>query len=158
MSEEATRPAAHGTDHHTVCETDDKFTARVCSKCRETKPLSAFAKDRWKPHGRRGMCALCRVDYDRQWGYIRRCRVYGHHPIVEHFTAQQLVERHGDGCYYCGVGEFECVDHLVCVRDGGPHTRGNTVPCCHQCNQLKRVAIDAPLIRAYLKRLTDEVE
>ena len=157
MNEVVTRPAAHRTDHHTVCETDDKFTTRVCSKCREAKPLSVFAKDQSKRQERRGMCAVCRTNYDRERDYIRRSRMYGHCPVVESFTTQQLVEHHGDRCFHCGTGDFECVDHLVCVRVGGTHTLDNTVPCCDQCNQLKRVAIDAPLIRAYLKRLTDEV-
>jgi hypothetical protein len=157
MSEEAIRPVAHGTDHHTVCETDNKFTTRVCSKCRETKPLSEFAKDRWKRQGRRGVCAVCRTNYDRERDYIRRTRRYGHRPVVESFTTQQLMERYGEGCFHCGTGDFECIDHLVCVRVGGPHTLDNALPSCCECNQRKRVAIDAPLIRAYLERLTDEV-
>ena len=156
MSEEVIRPAASGTDHHTVCGTADELTARVCSKCRETKLLSEFAKDWWMPQGRRGMCALCRVDYDRERDYIRRCRKYGHHPVIEHFTAQQLAERHGDRCFYCGAGAFECVDHLVCVRVGGCYTVGNIVRCCRECNQRKRWAVDEPRIRAFRARLTEQ--
>ena len=133
MSETVTRPAARA-DHHAVCGTDNEPTARACTKCRETKPLSDFAKDRWKPQGRRSVCAVCRAAYDREWDYVRRCRAYGHRPVVEHFTTAQLVERHGDGCYHCGTGAFECVDHLWCVRVGGPHTLANTVPCCRKCN------------------------
>jgi hypothetical protein len=122
-----------------------------------TKPLNDFAKDRSKRQGRRGECALCRTDYDREWDYIRRCRKYGHRPVVEHFTAQQLVERYGDACYHCAVGAFECLDHLVCVRVGGPHTLDNTVPCCRECNQRKRWAVDEPLIKAFRARPTEQV-
>jgi hypothetical protein len=122
-----------------------------------TKPLSDFAKDRSKRQGRRGECALCSADYDREWDYIRRCRTYGHCPVVEHFTAQQLIERHGDACYHCAVGAFVCLDHLVCVRVGGPHTLDNTVPCCHKCNRRKQWAIDEPLIRAFRSRSTEQV-
>ena len=157
MSEVVTRPAANGADHQTVCGTDDEPTARPCTKCRGTKPLSEFAIDRGRAWGRRSVCASCkRVDYDRERDYIRRCRKYGHTPVVEHFTAQQLVERHGDGCYHCGAGAFECVDHLVCVRIGGAHTVGNTVPCCRECNQVKRWTVDEPLIRAFRARLTEQ--
>jgi hypothetical protein len=121
------------------------------------KPLSDFARDHWKPRGRRSACASCRADYNREYDYIRRCRKYGHTPVVEHFTAQQLVDRHGDGCYYCGGGAFECVDHLVCVRVGGPHTLDNTVPCCRECNQRKRWTEDEPRIRAFRAHPTGRV-
>ena len=157
MNEEAIRPAANGTDHQTVCGTTDELTARACTTCRQTKPLSDFAVDRGTPQGRRNVCAPCRADYDREWDYIRRCRKYAHRPVVEHFTAQQLVERHGDRCYHCGTGAFECVDHLVCVRVGGLHTLDNTVPCCRERNQRKRWAVDEPLIRAFRARLIEQV-
>ena len=156
MSEVVTRPAANGTDHQTVCGTDDQPTARACIKCGEVKPLNEFAKDRRKRQGRRGMCAVCRTNYDRERDYIRRARMYGHRPVVESFTTQQLIQRYGDRCFHCRTRDFECVDHLVCVRVGGYHTLDNVVPSCHECNRLKRVAIDAPRIRAYLKRLTGE--
>jgi hypothetical protein len=122
-----------------------------------TKPFSDFAKDRSKREGRRNVCAACRADDNRESGYIRRCRKYGHTPVVEHFTAAQLVERHGDRCFYCGVSAFECTDHLVCVRVGGPHTLDNTVPCCHECNQRKRWAVDEPRIRAFRARANGQV-
>ena len=65
--------------------------------------------------------------------------MYGHCPVVEYFTNQQL-ERHGDRCFYCGTADFECIDHRMCVRVGGHHTLDNTVPCCQKCNQRKRWA------------------
>ena len=86
MSEVVTRPAANGTDHQTVCGTDDESTARACITCGEAKPLNEFAKDRWKRQGRRGMCAVCRTNYDRERDYLRRCRRYGHSPVIESFT------------------------------------------------------------------------
>ncbi len=42
--------------------------------------------------------------------------------------------------------------HLICVRVGGTHTLNNVVPCCLDCNTLKRWTVDEQLIRAY--RLT----
>ena len=52
MSEVVTRPAANGTDHQTVCGTDDEPTARACVKCGEAKPLNEFAADAlFKPLG-----------------------------------------------------------------------------------------------------------
>jgi hypothetical protein len=76
MSQEVIRLAANRADHQTVCGTTDKPTARVCVKCRVTKPLSDFAIDRGKPQGRRSACAVCRATYDREWDHIRRCRTF----------------------------------------------------------------------------------
>ena len=72
-----------------------------------------------------------------------------HRPVVEPFTTQQLIERHGDRCFHCGAGDFECIDHLVCVRVGGHHTLDNTVPCCQKCNQRKRWELDELYIRVH---------
>ena len=157
MTEVVTRPAANGADHQAVCGTDDEPTARVCFMCGEVKPLNEFAKDRWKRQGRRGMCAVFRTNYDRERDYIRRTRMYGHCLVVESFTTQQLIERHGDTCFHCGTGDFECMDHLVCVRVGGAHTLDNAVPSCRECNQRKRWAVDEPRIRAYRESLATEV-
>ena len=71
--------------------------------------------------------------------YLRRCRAYGHCPVVEHFTTPRLVERHGDGCYHCRTGAFRGVDHLRCqAAVGGPHRLANTVPCCRSRNSGER--------------------
>ena len=149
MNQKVIRPAASGTDNQ-VFRTDTQSTAvRACITCGEVMPLTRFAKDCWKPQGRRSVCAVCRAAYDRERDYIRRCRSYGNHPAVEHFTTAQLVERHGDGCYHCDIGAFECVDHLVCVRVGGPHTLANAVPCCRKCNQRKRWELDEHNIKVY---------
>ena len=69
----------------------------------------------------------------------------------------QLIDRYGDMCFYCGIGDFECVDHVVCVRVGGHHTLDNAVPSCHECNQLKRWAVDEVLIRVYRLLFLGEV-
>ena len=152
MSEVVTRPAANGTDHQTVCGTDDEPTARACITCGEVKPLNEFAKDRRRRHGRRGVCAVCRTNYDRERDYKRRACMYGHCPVVEFFTNRQLIDRYGAMCFYCGTGDFECIDHRMCVRVGGHHTLDNTVPCCRECNQRKRWEVDEVLIRVYRLR------
>ena len=75
--------------------------------------------------------------------------MYGHRPVVESFTTRQLIERYGDRCFYCGTGDFECIDHRMCVRVGGQHTLDNTVPCCQMCNQRKRWELDELYIRVH---------
>ena len=73
-------------------------------------------------------------------------RVVASHPGA----VRRAVERYGEQCYHCGDGPFECIDHLICVRVGGTHTRENVVPCCLACNRRKRWTVDEGLIRAYL--------
>ncbi|MDV7176013.1 HNH endonuclease [Gordonia amicalis] len=77
--------------------------------------------------------------------YRNRCRTYGLPAVVEPFTREQLVATYGDACYRCG-GAFEEIDHVVCVRAGGPHTIENARPCCADCNHAKYWSIDRPTI------------
>jgi hypothetical protein len=153
VSPEVNRPEASGTDHQAACGTEDKRTSWVCTQCGATKPRDEFARNSWTRSGRRHVCQGCRRTYDRERDYIRRARKCGHMPVVEEFTEADLVERHGDKCFHCGDGTFECIDHLVCVRVGGTHTRDNVVPCCLPCNRLKRRTADEKRIRAYRLRM-----
>lgn len=68
-------------------------------------------------------------------GYRRRTRRYGHEPVVESFTRDELIERYGDACYHCGGG-FDELDHWpIPVIQGGPHTLANCRPSCTGCNR-----------------------
>lgn len=67
--------------------------------------------------------------------YRRRARQFGFEPVVETFTRDELIARHGDACVHCG-GPFEELDHFpIPVRDGGPHALDNCVPACSPCNR-----------------------
>ena len=152
MSEVVTRPAANGTDHQTVCGTDDEPTARVCITCGEAKPLNEFAKDRRRRHGRRGDVRGVQDELRPRAGLHQACRMYGHRPVVESFTTQQLIERHGDRCFYCGSRRLRVhrPPHVRASR-WPPHPRqhGAVLP---ECNQRKRWAVDEVLIRVYRLR------
>ena len=87
MSEAVTRPAANGTDHQAVCGTDNEPTARRCIKCRETKQLSEFAKDRWKPQGRRSVCASC------QGGLRPRVGLHPPLPRIRSLSGRRTLHR-----------------------------------------------------------------
>ncbi|MDD5727175.1 MAG: HNH endonuclease [Victivallales bacterium] len=59
-------------------------------------------------------------------------------------------------CYYC-KGRFApedlTMDHVLPIVRGGKSTKGNTVPCCKQCNNAKKYLTPAEMI---IKRLEDE--
>ena len=147
MSPAAIRPKAGGADHQEVCRTEPTFW--TCIQCGVTKPVEDFAMNSWTQSGRRHVCEECRRTYDRKQDYLRRAGKYGHTPVADDFTQTNLVERHGDKCYHCEDGPFECIDHLICVRVGGTHTLDNVVPCCFRCNVRKRWNVDEQRIRAY---------
>lgn len=53
---------------------------------------------------------------------------------------QQVLERHGYRCVYCGE-TFDpaelTVDHVQPRLRGGDHSEGNLVACCRACNAAK---------------------
>lgn len=68
--------------------------------------------------------------------YRIRMRKHGHKPVVASFTKEQLVERYGAECVYCG-GNFESIDHVTPLSKGGHHTIENVRPSCIPCNRRK---------------------
>ena len=67
--------------------------------------------------------------------YRHRAKHYGHEPVVEAFTRDDVIARWGDGCWHCPDGEFEELDHFpVSVADGGSHTLDNVRPACRRSN------------------------
>jgi hypothetical protein len=53
---------------------------------------------------------------------------------------QQVLERHGYRCVYCGetFAPLELtVDHVQPRVRGGDHSEGNLVACCRTCNKAK---------------------
>lgn len=131
---------------------------KVCSKCRECKPLGEFGRRSYANPKPRARCLKCEADYgaayraagrtaDRaayeaknphvRWviNYRSRARGYGFPPVIVPFTRAELIARYGDACYHCG-GPFEHLDHFpVPVARGGSHSLDNCVPSCASCNQ-----------------------
>ena len=67
--------------------------------------------------------------------YRQRAKHYGHEPVVEAFTRDDVIARWGDGCWHCPDGGFEELDHFpVSVADGGSHTLDNVRPACRRSN------------------------
>lgn len=59
-------------------------------------------------------------------------------------------------CHYCGRSippKKLTMDHIVPIARGGKSTRGNVVPCCKECNNLKKQLLPMEW-QAYLSRQT----
>ena len=52
-------------------------------------------------------------------------------------------------CYYCnrqvGMGELT-MDHVVPLSRGGKSKKGNVVPCCKKCNNVKKYYTPAEIL------------
>lgn len=116
-----------------------------CLKCDTEKALEEFHRQAKAPDGRHPYCRECdriRRRTDRaaaphlawETNYRQRAHAYGNPAVVFPFTREELVERYGDECLYCG-GPFEELDHNVPVAAGGPHTLENCRPSCGPCNR-----------------------
>jgi hypothetical protein len=133
----------------------DDSAPRRCTKCHTWKPLSRFAIDRRRKHGRRPICSRCRTTYDRlrrsakkaddrlwlkqsewEYNYRRRCSKYGIEPKLACFSPAELVARWGNQCVDCGA-PWDHLDHRVPVAAGGAHDLENCRPVCAACNRSK---------------------
>jgi 5-methylcytosine-specific restriction endonuclease McrA len=119
-----------------------------------------MAPDRHRSDGCRTVCKECRAGYDRQrhlvnpgvgWAACHRARArkYGLHLTTDRLTRDDVIAQWGERCVYCQIAPFEVIDHVIAVAAGGSHTLLNVVPCCRQCNRVKRWSIDERLIRAF---------
>lgn len=69
----------------------------------------------------------------------RRYRASQFGVTVHQITAEQIVARmsmFGNKCWMCG-GEFEHIDHVKPLSEGGAHTLSNMRPACQSCNSRK---------------------
>ncbi len=56
---------------------------------------------------------------------------------VEHFKYEDIINKYGDKCIYCG-GSFEHVDHYIPLCKKGSHSLENVRPSCSSCNLRKQ--------------------
>jgi len=92
----------------------------TCTKCKETKPASAFHQDRSRSSGRRYWCKSCSSHYRSHWvetnpEKIRAKSLRRHHKLtLEEYTA--MWDWQQGLCYICGnpptgKSKWLCVDH-----------------------------------------------
>lgn len=63
-----------------------------------------------------------------------RAARFGYTPLIESFTRDELIARHGDACYLCD-GDWDQLEHVAPVSRGGEHSLENCRPVCEPCNR-----------------------
>lgn len=109
-----------------------EYSARADVKASKAEYNAEYYKD-----NREAIRARLQANPHVRWeaDYRRRAIKYGFEPVVESFTRDELIERHGDRCFHCG-GEWSETDHYPTpVSRGGHHTLETVVPSCVPCNR-----------------------
>lgn len=121
---------------------------KTCTKCKETKPISAFSKDKSRKDGRTPGCRDCRKAYDQQrygkeTAYYklrdanRAAARYGQSHTITKEDWSAALSAFGHRCAYCGqIGKLT-IDHITPLSKGGQNHLNNIVPSCDFCNKSK---------------------
>ena len=114
---------------------------KVCNKCKEEKPLTAFYKHRGGKYERKGFCAVCERARTAAWrkqagdahkqaarsSYISR----KYNLTVETFNQMRVEQNHK--CAICGVDELEVKFGKLYIDHN--HDTGKVRQLlCHYCN------------------------
>ncbi len=64
---------------------------------------------------------------------------------------QEILEKYGHRCAYCGAPDAKTMDHVVSIKAGGLHTASNVVPACKSCNSSKQAKRWVPLKPSFIQ-------
>ena len=127
---------------------------KLCSKCKETKPLSEFHKLRKAKDGLKPCCKVCntgqRLEYPRLDAndYINRATG----ELQEHISALVAMPlitdkewldtcRYFRKCALCAEKEITSKHYFVSFMDGGKSSKNNIIPLCSACAEFCRKEI-----------------
>ena len=142
--------------HHRLAEANAKLSiAEIrqntpearCSECKQTKPSVHFSRNNYSRIGLQTICRSCDTVVTLRWSSSNRDR---HNSTAARYRArkkrlfwedlalEQILERDGLGCAWCGVIPDEYhVDHVRPLDLGGIHMPENLVASCVSCNTSK---------------------
>jgi 5-methylcytosine-specific restriction endonuclease McrA len=112
----------------------------ILAKVRERLRLNPDSREKrnstWRKYNKSPLGNACM----RRKCAKRRAAKYGT-PISARLTAaewQKIKLSYGYRCVYCGKKKPLTQDHVVPLKLGGGHTKGNVVPSCQPCNSSKK--------------------
>ncbi len=115
----------------------------TCKRCKKTKDVSEFNKNRSRPEGVQMWCRACEHTYDnsrREKIRIRDARKSANQAnVVSTLTLDEWLEilkAYNYECAYCG-NPYESMDHYIPFKLGGANVKDNVVPACWPCNKDK---------------------
>lgn len=144
-------------------EVRDGMSGRVCTVCKEWKPIEKFTRHATCAGGRRNICTTCegRVAYKKHRDKcLRAVRTYqANHPLkvsaikraydqsrrvrlangrgVTTAELRELIDQYDGRCAYCGENVADTIDHVIPLSRGGLHQIDNLLPACRSCNSHK---------------------
>jgi len=115
-----------------------------CYRCKETKSVSEFNKNRSRKSGVQSWCISCEHTYDnsrREKIRIRDARTSAIRAGVESTLTLnewlEVLKSYQYQCAYC-PSPYESMDHYIPFKLGGANVKENVVPACLACNKDKR--------------------
>lgn len=121
-----------------------------CRKCKKSKALTEFNKDKKTKLGVRTICRVCSRKYDKSIASSpgRRFSKYKESAKVRNIKfnleRKQFIKLTSQPCHYCG--KFSQLTYAVSKKDycgldrlnsNKGYSADNVVPCCHMCNMMK---------------------
>jgi len=135
---------------------------KKCSKCKETKPLSCFHKNKRRGDGRNTYCKTCAIQYKKE--YYRKNK-----PKIREYALQKrykitqvefdtLLKQQDNCCACCGVTKPDRTRENLAVDHN--HTTGKVRGLlCTRCNTVLGLVRDSPQILSnlikYIEREND---
>jgi hypothetical protein len=133
---------------------------KVCSRCKEQKPLCDFHTYSASVDGHQSNCKRCNSEYlklwkktetgrerysqwkqtdkarDTRWKNKRKRRALNRGSFSKS-QFNYILDIYSHTCLLCGATEDICADHVVALATGGVNTIDNIQPLCRLCNTLK---------------------
>lgn len=79
--------------------------------------------------------------HERQRNSERKARNRGNHTVnLKHGEIVKRFTAFDNSCCYCGSRQNIQVEHFIPRSKGGPHSIGNLLPACADCNKNKRAS------------------
>lgn len=124
--------------------------SRKCNRCKKTKKINEFHKDKSRKLGVRSICKSCVHTYDRKRDKDpeRRFKKYKkgaqYRKLDFNIKITQFKKLTSCPCTYCGDFSKSIYDDstfdfcgLDRLNSNKGYIKGNIVPCCNKCNLMK---------------------